>query len=575
MVWNDWRISGATSAGRGAGAVSESDDEGIRRVGPLTIWPQRHEVRVAGEAVLLTAMELSILMLLATRPGQVFSPEQIAEACHDGHTPVQPKSVNRRVQALRQKLGDAGQLITNLRGVGYCLVSTAASDEQGSGGRWFTLAPLLAWWGERGMRGKLGAGAVALSATGLLGLGGWLARDAVLPTPGTQGMTLAAAGVWRPVEAVEGGDPIAYLERVAAWSGAGSSIVYTGQGDEYLILSDRGYESGKDDPVCRWHRVRLEATPADRADGPAELHITWLSQTLLQDESGQPLRGGSRDLQRRYDPEAMCLDAAGNVWIAEEYGPSIDLFSPDGRRIRRLPIPEHLRVARPHHDPDKERRDNILGRTPNRGFEALALDEERGVLWAMTQAPLIQDGSEGGESVRLLALSVEDGRLVDEWVYPLEAEEHQVSEMLLRDGALWVLERDLRAGPEARFKRVFAVRTDGATPVTGIASLPSNRLPADIVPVDKRLVVDVLALARRAEPLGLAVYEQFEGMTLGPTGPAGQPRLLITTDNGRSGVYMGEVMSAYEIELKESSASPWEDTLASAPSINLKPEVEN
>jgi len=413
------------------------------------------------------------------------------------------------------------------------------------------LAPLLAWWASRGVRGQALAAGAVLGTAGLLGVGGWLAHEAIAPVPGTRGAALSAAGVWRPVTQSDGEDPLAYLKRVSDWSGVGSSLVYTGHGDEYLVLSDRGYESGRDNPVCRWHRVRIEAPAEGSAQVPGELGITPLSRTVLRDEAGQPLRGGSEDLAQRYDPEAMCLDAAGNVWIAEEYGPSIDLFSPDGTRLRRLPIPAHYRVAHPHRNPDKERRDNVVGRPPNRGFEALALDEKQGVLWAMTQAPLIQDGSDGGQFVRLLALSVDDGRVIGEFVYPLEEEEHQVSAMLWRGGELWVLERDLLAGPTAGHKRVYAVRVDGATPVTGIASLPSNRLPLDIEPVDKRLVLDVLALARGAEEQGVSVYEQFEGMSFGPSDPGGAAKLLVTTDNGRSGVNLGEVMSVYRIRLNE------------------------
>lgn len=561
MAWNGWQVF----RGNKAGAGLMDDDEEARRFGPITILPDRHEVRVHDEAVVLTAMEMSILTLLASRPGVVFSPERIAEVCHDGHAQVQARSVNRRVQALRKKLGEAGELIANRRGLGYCLVAVANDpdgDTSGGGRAWSLLAPLLVWWAQRSGRGQLWTMGAVLGSAGLLGVGGWLAHEAIAPPPGTRGAELTAAGVWRPVQQVDSEDPLAYLKRVSGWSGVGSSLVYTGHADEYLVLGDRGYESGRDNPVCRWHRVRIEAPAGDAADGPAELRITPLSQTVLRDEAGRPLRGGSDDLVHRYDPEAMCLDAAGNVWIAEEYGPSIDLFSPDGTRLRRLPIPEHLRVAHPHPNPDKERRYNVVGRTPNRGFEALALDEDQGVLWAMTQAPLIQDGSEGGAFVRLLALSVDDGRLIDEWVYPLEAEEHQVSAMLWRGGELWVLERDLLAG----HKRVYAVRVDGATPVTGIASLPSNRLPMDIEPVDKRLVLDVLTLAREAEEQGVSVYEQFEGMAFGPTRPDGRARLLVSTDNSRAGVYVGEVMSVYQIELSKdalaSTAIPAAGTIA-------------
>ncbi|MFR9108293.1 winged helix-turn-helix domain-containing protein, partial [Neglectibacter timonensis] len=48
--------------------------------GSLQIDPQRRLVREAGQTVDLTPMEFDILLLLARRPGQVFSARQIYEA---------------------------------------------------------------------------------------------------------------------------------------------------------------------------------------------------------------------------------------------------------------------------------------------------------------------------------------------------------------------------------------------------------------------------------------------------------------------------------------------------------------
>ena len=46
----------------------------------LEIYPQHHLVRLFGMSVDLTPMEFDILLLLARRPGQVFSARQIYEA---------------------------------------------------------------------------------------------------------------------------------------------------------------------------------------------------------------------------------------------------------------------------------------------------------------------------------------------------------------------------------------------------------------------------------------------------------------------------------------------------------------
>ena len=517
------------------------DTDDALRAGPLVIHAARHEVRIGDEAVSLTAMEMAIIKLLAARPGVVYSPQQIADACHDGYAEVQPRSVNRRVQALRKKLGDAGRMITNTRGVGYCLhIEPEEAPEVATGvrTRWWVAAwaAVSGWWSQRTASAKAAAVGGALTLGAAAGVGTVQGIQHGWPAPGTAGVELLAASAWSPTPTRSAGDRLAQMWQRADWSGIGSSLTYTGTNDEYLVLSDRGHEDGERDAPCRWHRFRITR------DAVGTLNIEWLEQTILTDETGRPLRGGSADMTTRYDPEAICLDAAENVWIAEEYGPSIDVFAPDGRRLRRLPVPEYYRVARPYKNPDRERRGNVVGRTPNRGFEAIALDEVNGRVWAMIQSPLIQDGGESGRHLRLLALSLE-GEPLGEWVYALDDIEHQVSEMVMHAGQLLVMERDLKSGNDAGFKRVFSIDPAQATDIRKIVSLPGNGLPEDLRPVDKRLALDVLAFASHVD--GLDLYEQFEGMTFGPKLPDGRATLLVSTDNGLAGVFNNALVNLY------------------------------
>ena len=92
------------------------------RVGELEVIPERHEVRVGGEAVELTATEFKLLHVLAQRPGRVFKRQQIIDALHDGFVAVTDRSVDVQVVSLRRKLGEAGaRMIQTVRGVGYRL----------------------------------------------------------------------------------------------------------------------------------------------------------------------------------------------------------------------------------------------------------------------------------------------------------------------------------------------------------------------------------------------------------------------------------------------------------------------
>ena len=79
----------------------------------------RHEVRYREEKVDLTRKEFELLQYLMENKGLVMTRNQIL--CHvwgydfDGET----RTVDVHVRTLRQKLGEAGNLIETVRGVGY------------------------------------------------------------------------------------------------------------------------------------------------------------------------------------------------------------------------------------------------------------------------------------------------------------------------------------------------------------------------------------------------------------------------------------------------------------------------
>jgi DNA-binding response OmpR family regulator len=85
----------------------------------LSIYPDRHEASVGGELLDLTATEFRLLVLLARRPGRVFTRQQIIEAVHGGHSAVTDRSVDVQVVSLRRKLGAHADLVQTIRGVGY------------------------------------------------------------------------------------------------------------------------------------------------------------------------------------------------------------------------------------------------------------------------------------------------------------------------------------------------------------------------------------------------------------------------------------------------------------------------
>jgi two-component system alkaline phosphatase synthesis response regulator PhoP len=95
---------------RGKGTESEPD---------LYIHPGRFDVRVRGESVKLTPTEFKVLQLLAQRPGWVFQRYQIVNAVKGPDYPVTERAVDVQIVGLRRKLGDFGNYIETVRGVGY------------------------------------------------------------------------------------------------------------------------------------------------------------------------------------------------------------------------------------------------------------------------------------------------------------------------------------------------------------------------------------------------------------------------------------------------------------------------
>jgi two-component system alkaline phosphatase synthesis response regulator PhoP len=89
------------------------------KIHDLIIHPGRHEVLVQGRPVELTATEFRLLMMLARRPGWVFTRSQIVNEVHGEDYPVSDRAVDVQIVWLRKKLGPCGKYIGTVRGVGY------------------------------------------------------------------------------------------------------------------------------------------------------------------------------------------------------------------------------------------------------------------------------------------------------------------------------------------------------------------------------------------------------------------------------------------------------------------------
>ena len=95
------------------------DQDPIVRIRELVIHPGRREVLYKGEPIQLTFTEFQVLHYLARRPGWVATRTQIVDAVRGDDYPVTDRSVDVQIVGLRKKLGEVGQYIETVRGVGY------------------------------------------------------------------------------------------------------------------------------------------------------------------------------------------------------------------------------------------------------------------------------------------------------------------------------------------------------------------------------------------------------------------------------------------------------------------------
>jgi two-component system phosphate regulon response regulator PhoB len=103
---------------RRAGAAVPGE---VLNVGAVSIDLGRRLVTCAGAKRDLTATEFALLVLLARRPGWVFSRDQIINAIRGDDYPVTERSVDVQVLGLRKNLGRCGALVETVRGAGYRL----------------------------------------------------------------------------------------------------------------------------------------------------------------------------------------------------------------------------------------------------------------------------------------------------------------------------------------------------------------------------------------------------------------------------------------------------------------------
>lgn len=86
----------------------------------LRVDPECHRVEVDGQIVDLTPKEFDLLYLLASNPGRTFSTAEIMQRIWRQASMEDVRTVRVHAQRIRRKLGNAGEYIRTVWGIGYC-----------------------------------------------------------------------------------------------------------------------------------------------------------------------------------------------------------------------------------------------------------------------------------------------------------------------------------------------------------------------------------------------------------------------------------------------------------------------
>ena len=109
-------VSRVKAVMRRTGRAPDKDD---MSVGGVCVNVKKHEVTVDGKAVTLTLKEFELLKRLMRNQNIVLTRDQLLEDIWGYDFDGETRTVDVHVRTLRQKLGEKGEIIETVRGVGY------------------------------------------------------------------------------------------------------------------------------------------------------------------------------------------------------------------------------------------------------------------------------------------------------------------------------------------------------------------------------------------------------------------------------------------------------------------------
>ena len=113
---------GCKSEGKDGGESGGGGD--VLQAGSLYLDAERFELRIDGRPVPLTVTEFGLIQTLMSRPGKVFTRDELMQRAYREHVVVEGRTINTHIKRLRRKLAAAGaEPIETVHGLGYRLAS--------------------------------------------------------------------------------------------------------------------------------------------------------------------------------------------------------------------------------------------------------------------------------------------------------------------------------------------------------------------------------------------------------------------------------------------------------------------
>lgn len=97
----------------------QNEPVSVLRMGDLELNRSNHTVFSDGKRVELTLKEYEMLQLFMSYPGRVFNRDQLLNEIWEAEYAGETRTVDVHIGTLRTKLGDCGEYIETVRGVGY------------------------------------------------------------------------------------------------------------------------------------------------------------------------------------------------------------------------------------------------------------------------------------------------------------------------------------------------------------------------------------------------------------------------------------------------------------------------